>query len=116
MVFADAAAVPELDRIEAGAINAVFGARSVPVTVPKTMTGRLNSGAAPLVLATALLAIRDGVIPLSIGIAPAEDYRLDLVTGRPRTAPVRSALVVARGQGGFNSALVVRAPGAGEAA
>lgn len=47
VVFADAAADPELDRIETEAITAVFGPRSVPVTAPKTMTGRLYSGAAP---------------------------------------------------------------------
>jgi act minimal PKS chain-length factor (CLF/KS beta) len=39
---------------------------------------------------------------------PAEEYGLDLVVGHPRTTEVRTALVLARGQGGFNSALVVR--------
>jgi minimal PKS chain-length factor (CLF/KS beta) len=109
VVFADAAAIPELDRIEAEAITEVFGARAVPVTVPKTMTGRLYSGAAPLDLAAAFLSMRDGVIPPSIGIAPSPDHDLDLVVDQERTAPVRSALVVARGHGGFNSAIVVRA-------
>ena len=37
-------AIPELDRIEAEALTAVFGPRAVPVTAPKTMTGRLLSG------------------------------------------------------------------------
>ncbi|MGW0702218.1 ketosynthase chain-length factor [Streptomyces sp. NPDC002867] len=109
VVFADAAAIPELDRIEAEAISAVFGPRAVPVTAPKTMTGRLYSGAAPLDVAAAFLAMRDGVIPPSIGVRPEPSYDLDLVVGQERTATVRSALVIARGQGGFNSALVVRA-------
>ncbi|MFA3873255.1 ketosynthase chain-length factor [Streptomyces sp. MMCC 100] len=109
VVFADAAAIPELDRVEAEAITEVFGARAVPVTVPKTMTGRLYSGAAPLDLAAAFLTMRDGVIPPSVGIAPSPDHDLDLVVDEERTAPVRSALVVARGHGGFNSAVVVRA-------
>ncbi|GAA2448546.1 ketosynthase chain-length factor [Streptomyces glaucus] len=108
VVFADAAAIPELDRIEAEAITAVFGARAVPVTVPKTMTGRLYSGAAPLDLAAAFLAMRDGVIPPSIGVSPSPDHDLDLVVDQERAAPVRAALVVARGHGGFNSAVVVR--------
>ena len=55
VVYADAAAIPELDRSEAAAISAVFGPRGVPVTAPKTMTGRLCSGAASLDLVTALL-------------------------------------------------------------
>ncbi|MFB7104379.1 MULTISPECIES: ketosynthase chain-length factor [Streptomyces] len=109
VVFADAAAVPELDRIEAETLAEVFGPRGVPVTAPKTMTGRLYSGAAPLDLAAALLALRDGVIPPTVATRPAPSHALDLVTGAPRPARLRTALVLARGQGGFNSALVVRA-------
>ncbi|WP_405872250.1 MULTISPECIES: ketosynthase chain-length factor [unclassified Streptomyces] len=109
VVFADAAADPELDRIEAEAITAVFGPGAVPVTAPKTMTGRLYSGAAPLDLAAAFLAIRDGVIPPTVHVTPSPDHALDLVVDRPREARLRSALVLARGHGGFNSAAVVRA-------
>lgn len=110
VVFADAAAVPELDRAEARAITAVFGPRGVPVTAPKTMTGRLYSGAGPLDVATALLAIAEGMIPPTVNVAPAPEYDgLDLVVAAPRVARVRTALVVARGHGGFNSAMVVRA-------
>ncbi|WP_020672329.1 ketosynthase chain-length factor [Amycolatopsis nigrescens] len=107
VVFADAAAIPELDRTEAAAIRAVFGPRGVPVTAPKTMTGRLNSGAA-LDVATALLAIRDGLIPPTTNTEPAPEYELDLVLGTPRHTAVGTALVLARGHGGFCSAMVVR--------
>ncbi|WP_394824949.1 ketosynthase chain-length factor [Pendulispora albinea] len=110
VVFADAAAIPELDRIEAEAIGQVFGPRGVPVTAPKTMTGRLYSGAAPLDVAAALLSMRDGVIPPTANVVALADYGLDLVTAQPRRAPVRAAMILARGYGGFNSALVVRAP------
>ncbi|MFI1825991.1 ketosynthase chain-length factor [Streptomyces sp. NPDC020412] len=109
VVFADGAAVPELDRIEADAVNGVFGRGGVPVTAPKTMTGRLTAGAAALDVATALLAIRDGVIPPTLHVEGAAEYGIDLVTGRPRQAAVRTAVVLARGHGGFNSAVVVRA-------
>ncbi|WP_165984167.1 ketosynthase chain-length factor [Streptomyces sp. YIM 98790] len=108
-VFADAAAIPELDRIEADAIGSVFGPHGIPVTAPKTMTGRLYSGAAALDVAAALLAIRDGVIPPTVNTVPDAAYRLDLVTGHPRQVPVHAVLVIARGHGGFNSAMVVRA-------
>lgn len=108
VVYADAAAIPELDSIEAAAIRAVFGRCGVPVTAPKTMTGRLCAGAAPLDLVTALLSIRDGVIPPTTNTAPAPGYGLDLVLAEPRRLPVRAALVLARGYGGFNSAMVVR--------
>lgn len=108
VVFADAAAVPELDQIEAAAISAVFGPRGVPVTAPKTMTGRLYSGAASLDTAAALLSIRDGIIPPTTNVDPAAEYDLDLVVDQPRSATVDAALVLARGYGGFNSAMVVR--------
>ncbi|HXL93888.1 MAG TPA: ketosynthase chain-length factor [Streptosporangiaceae bacterium] len=109
VVFADAAAVPELDRTEAAAIGAVFGPGGVPVTAPKTMTGRLYSGGAPLDLAAALLTIRDGLIPPTANVEPAPEYDLDLVLA-PRPKQVDTALVLARGSGGFNSAMVIRSP------
>lgn len=109
VVFADAAGIPELDRAEARAIGAVFGPHGVPVTAPKTMVGRLNAGGSALDLATALLTIRAGQIPPTVNVdSPDPDYALDLVTG-PRSGSVRAALVCARGYGGFNSAMVVRA-------
>ncbi|MCA2219204.1 ketosynthase chain-length factor [Jidongwangia harbinensis] len=110
VVFADAAGLPALDRAEAEAIGAVFRTRRrpVPVTAPKTMTGRLYSGGAPLDLVAALLAIRDGVIPPTVHVSrlgPGID--IDLVRGAARETPVRTALVLARGYGGFNSATVL---------
>lgn len=111
VVFADAAGVPELDVAEATAIRKVFGPGGIPVTAPKTMTGRLNAGGAAVDVAAALLSIRDGVIPPTIGVldlAPGCD--IDLVRGRPRRASVGTAMVVARGYGGFNTVLVVRKP------
>jgi minimal PKS chain-length factor (CLF/KS beta) len=112
VVFADAAGIAELDRVEAEAIGAVFGPRGVPVTAPKTNTGRLYSGAASLDVASALLTIRDRTIPPTTNVCVAEEYELDLVCGAPRSTPARAVLVLARGYGGFNSAMVVgRVPG-----
>lgn len=109
VVFADAAGLPDLDRQEAEALTALFGARGVPVTAPKTMTGRLGAGGASLDLAAALLSVRDAVIPPTVNVtAPADEYALDLVT-EARRGPVRAALVLARGRGGFNAAAVVTA-------
>ena len=108
VVFADAAGIPELDRVEAEALVKVFGPHGVPVTAPKTMTGRLYSGGAPLDLAAALLAMEEGLIPPTVNVKPAEEYRLDLVVGRARPAQVCTALVLARGHGGFNAAAVLR--------
>jgi len=109
VVFADAVGVPELDLAEARAIVELFGRFGVPVTAPKTMTGRLNAGGAALDLALALLTLRDAVIPPTINTAVlAAGCDIDLVT-TTRSAPVRNILIAARGYGGFNSAMVVRA-------
>ncbi|MFD7465950.1 ketosynthase chain-length factor [Streptomyces tendae] len=110
VVFADAAGVPDLDRAEAAALTQIFGPHGVPVSVPKTMTGRLYSGAAPLDLTTALLALRDGIVPATVNVKLSPEYGMDLVVDRPRRLGLRTALVLARGYGGFNSAVVLRAP------
>ena len=111
VVFADASGDPESDGIEARAIADALGDRaaSVPVTAPKTMVGRLYAGGASLDAAAALLSIRDGVIPPTINVGElGEGIDLDLVRGERREAQVDTALVLARGFGGFNSAMVMR--------
>ena len=108
VVFADAAGVPALDRIEAAALTGIFGTGGVPVTAPKSTTGRLLAGGAALDVVTALLSLRDQVIPSTGNVTAADPaYGLDLVTGAPREARLRHALVLARGHSGFNAAVVV---------
>lgn len=108
VVFADAAGLPGLDAAEAAALRAVFGPGGVPVTAPKTMTGRLGAGGAPLDVATALLTMKHGVIPPTVNVRrPVPEYEIDLVL-HPRRAAVSTAVVIARGRGGFNAAMVVR--------
>lgn len=111
VVFADGAGERAADRAEAEAIADVFGPYALPVTVPKSMTGRLLAGGSSLDLAAALLALRDQTVPPTTGTAaPADDCPIDLVTGAPRRGVrLRTALVLARGRGGFNAAAVVRA-------
>ena len=117
MVFADAAGVPGLDAAEAQAIGDVFGEQGVPVTAPKVLTGRLYGGGAALDVAAALLALRHAVIPATPGVRDlaAACRQLDLVTDGPRPLPehgppTANALVLARGYGGFNAAVVLSAP------
>ncbi|MFC8538896.1 beta-ketoacyl synthase N-terminal-like domain-containing protein [Streptomyces sp. NPDC057249] len=111
VVFADAAGDRDADRAEAAALAALFGPYGVPVTAPKSWFGRLGSGGSALDLAAALLALRDQVVPPGAPVGRlADDCPVDLVTGTPRPARLRHALVLARGRGGFNAAAVVRAP------
>jgi minimal PKS chain-length factor (CLF/KS beta) len=110
LVVADGAGTPELDALELAAIGEVFAGRPVPVpvTAPSSWSGRLMAGGSALNVATALLAIRDGIVP---GIAflddPVDAPAVDLVR-HPRVQPVSTVVVLARGFGGFNSSLVLR--------
>ncbi|MEV6673556.1 ketosynthase chain-length factor [Streptomyces sp. NPDC051162] len=111
VVFADASGVPELDRDEAAAIRGIFGAGGVPVTAPKSLTGRMYAGGGPADVVAALLAFRDQVIPHTAHVTRVpEEYGLDVVRDAPRDVPVKAALVLARGRWGFNSAVVVTRP------
>jgi act minimal PKS chain-length factor (CLF/KS beta) len=72
------------------------------------MTGRRYQGAAaPLDLAAALLAMQEGLIPPTADILPSPGYDLNLVLS-PRTAELRTTVVLGRGHRGFNSAVVLR--------
>ncbi|WP_052852530.1 beta-ketoacyl synthase N-terminal-like domain-containing protein [Streptomyces avicenniae] len=112
VVFADGLAHPAADRAEADALRQVFGPAldSLPVTVPKAGFGRAYAGAAALDVTLAALTLRHGLVPPT-PYATGTAYDLDLVTGAPRPTDTATALVLARGLAGGNSALVLRAPG-----
>ncbi|MET9502901.1 ketosynthase chain-length factor [Streptomyces sp. NPDC006622] len=114
VVFADALGVPEADRAEALAIADALGThgRRVPVTAPKTGTGRGYCAAPVLDSAAAVLAMEHGLIPPTPHVFDV-CHDLDLVTGRARPAELRTALVLSRGLMGSNSALVLRHGAAG---
>lgn len=109
VVFADALGVPAADRAEVLALADALGrhAARVPVTAPKTGTGRAYCGASALDTACAVLAMEHGVVPPTPNVTDVEGG-LDLVTGHARPADLRTALVLSRGLLGSNSALVLR--------
>ncbi|AWI27552.1 ketosynthase chain-length factor [Streptomyces sp. ICN441] len=109
VVFADALGIPDADRAEALALADALGThgRRVPVTAPKTGTGRAYCGAPVLDTAAAVLALQDGVIPPTPNVFDV-CHELEVVTGRPRPAELRTALVLSRGLMGSNAALVLR--------
>ncbi len=107
-VFADATGTVEADRREAAALVSVFGPHAVPVTAPKAGVGRLYAGGAALDVAVAALTLDRRVVPPTPNADPDPVLRLDLVRqARPLSSD--HVVVVARGHGGFNSALVLSA-------
>ena len=110
LVVADGAGTPELDALELEALRAVFGDRAtpVPVTAPSSWTGRLMAGGSALNVATALLAMRDGIVPGTAYLDdPVAAPGVDLVQ-QSRAQDLDVVVVLARGFGGFNSSLVLR--------
>jgi minimal PKS chain-length factor (CLF/KS beta) len=88
----------------------VFGDRAtpVPVTAPSSWTGRLMAGGSALNVATALLAMRDGIVPGTAHLDdPVDAPGVDLVQ-QARVRDLSTVVVLARGFGGFNSSLVLR--------
>ncbi|MFD9814127.1 beta-ketoacyl synthase N-terminal-like domain-containing protein [Streptomyces sp. NPDC059080] len=109
VVFADALGVPAADRAEALALADALGghAARVPVTAPKTGTGRAYCGAPVLDTAAAVLSLEHGVVPPTPNVVDV-CHDLDVVTGWARPAELRTALVLSRGLMGSNAALVLR--------
>ncbi|MET9635724.1 beta-ketoacyl synthase N-terminal-like domain-containing protein [Streptomyces virginiae] len=109
VVFADALGTPEADAAEAAAIVHALGdhGHKVPVTAPKSGTGRAYCAAPALDTAAAVLALEHGVVPPTPNVYDV-CHDLDVVTGSARPAELRTALVLSRGRMGSNSALVVR--------
>jgi len=110
-INADGRATPEGDRTEALAIRTLLGARAatVPVSAPKSMIGNSLAGAGAVDVAFAALAMRDNIIPPTINVARQDpECDIQLVTTARHDTPVDVALIVSRGTGGSNSALVLR--------
>ncbi|MFJ3723655.1 beta-ketoacyl synthase N-terminal-like domain-containing protein [Streptomyces sp. NPDC090045] len=109
VVFADALGTPEADAAEAAALADALGAygRKVPVTAPKSGTGRAYCAAPALDTAAAVLALEHGVVPPTPNVYDV-CHDLDVVTGSARPAELHTALVLSRGRMGSNSALVLR--------
>ncbi|HEX3784162.1 MAG TPA: beta-ketoacyl synthase N-terminal-like domain-containing protein [Pseudonocardiaceae bacterium] len=108
VVIPDALGVPGYDAAEAQALHEVFG-ESGPsaVTSQKSLVGRMYQGGSALDVVTALLAMREQVLPASTGQAnPAPGCALNFVA-ETRPAEVNVALIGARGYDGFNSSLVI---------
>jgi 3-oxoacyl-[acyl-carrier-protein] synthase II len=109
-VFASANSTPALDRVEASALTQVFGPAGVPVVALKGALGESGaSGAAGL--QAAILALRSGRLPPTVGFAETDPDCFVNVSSSTRDLPARSgqvAVVNSFASGGTNYSLVVR--------
>lgn len=111
-VHAHATSTPVGDRLEAQAINAIFGA-DVPVTSTKGHTGHLLGGAGALAAVVVVQALQTGQLPGTVNLEALDpEVNLNIVTDKahplaPGSAP--AGLVNAFGFGGHSVALVITA-------
>ena len=108
---ADGRAIPPSDQGEVEALRLAFGVDSeqLPVSVPRTMLGHSYAAAGAIDTITALLALRDSVIPPTINCDELNpDYALNLVRDEGHPLSKRAVLLGGRGIGGMNAALAVR--------
>ena len=100
LVIAAASGSPALDAVEADALADALGRRRVAVTAPRGAVGDFGAAGA-LGVAAAALAIRDGIVPPTVGCRPPARRDLDVVTGAARRTPVRVAVVDGLARGGM---------------
>jgi nodulation protein E len=99
------------DQTETAAIKAALGdrARQIPVSSTKSMVGHALGAAGALELAATVLAIRDGIVPPTIGyLGPDSACDLDYVPNEARQATVDVALSNSFAFGGLNAVLAAR--------
>jgi len=101
------------DSTETGALKAALGerARTVPISSTKSMVGHALGAAGALEFVATLLAIRDGVIPPTIGyLGPDPACDLDYVPNVARQARFDVAISNSFAFGGLNAVLALRRP------
>lgn len=110
-INAHGTSTPLNEKYETIAIKKAFGeaAKTVHVSSTKSMTGHLLGAAAAIEAIACACAIRDGIIPPTIGYKePDPDCDLDITPNNAVHVPVEAALSNALGFGGHNASLLLR--------
>ncbi|MFW3470096.1 beta-ketoacyl-[acyl-carrier-protein] synthase family protein [Streptomyces microflavus] len=99
------------DAAEALALLRVFNAAPPPVTANKSILGHALGAAGAIEAALTVLALeRQEILPTANLTRQDTGREIDIVTTRPRTAPMELALSTSCGFGGQNAALLFATP------
>jgi 3-oxoacyl-[acyl-carrier-protein] synthase II len=98
------------DRIETGAVKAVFGdhARTLPVSSVKGALGHSLGAASAIEAAVCVRALQEQIIPPTIHYRADPELDLDYVPDHARSAPLKTVMSASLGFGGTNNALIFR--------
>jgi 3-oxoacyl-[acyl-carrier-protein] synthase II len=105
----DGLAVNIWDESEVRAIKDVFGkrAKDIPASCPKSMFGNLLGASGAVDLISTILAMEHKLIPPTVNLEEPASGALNYVAGAAKECDIKKALVISRGRGGINSALVI---------
>jgi len=107
----DGAATIDGDIGEVRAIKEVFGdrAKSIPVSVPKTMFGNLLGASGAVDMIVTILAMEHNLIPPTLNLKDIdpECSGLNFVRDKALECSINRALIISRGRGGINAVLTL---------
>lgn len=105
----DGLAVDIWDDSEIKAIKSVFGNRikDIPVSCPKSMFGNLLGASGAVDLIITILAMEHNLVPPTINLDEPCINGLNFIKKQAKEYKIDKALIISRGRGGINSALVI---------
>jgi 3-oxoacyl-[acyl-carrier-protein] synthase II len=107
-INAHGTSTPLNDAAEAAAITEIFGARGVPVTSTKGVTGHALGAAGALEAVAMLLAMEQRQIPPTAGTKVVDpEFDIDLVVGSARSWEPAPSISNSLGFGGHNGSIIL---------
>jgi 3-oxoacyl-[acyl-carrier-protein] synthase II len=97
------------DDSEVKAIKSIFGRRAanIPVSCPKSMFGNLLGASGALDLIVTILSMEHSLVVPTLNLDEPALNGLNYITKEAKEYKINKALIISRGRGGINSALVV---------
>lgn len=105
----DGLAVDIWDNSEIEALKKVFGnqLKNIPASCPKSMFGNLLGASGALDMIIAMQAMEHGLVPPTINLDEPAVSGLNYVTKAAKEREINKSLIISRGRGGINAALVL---------
>lgn len=110
-ICADGAGTQISDMTETLGIKKAFGeyAKKIPVSAPKSVFGNMLGASGAVDVAATLLAMEHNLVPPTINLDnPDPECDLDYCANKAQEKEINHALVINRGRGGINCALVLK--------
>lgn len=110
-ICADGAGTVLSDVSETRGIKQAFNshAKKIPVSAPKSIFGNMLGASGALDVITTALAMEHDMIPPTINyLEPDPECDLDYCPNKAQSKTIKNALVISRGRGGINCAIILQ--------